>query len=222
MTPICSEPCKLARRHARRRVERAPCKECGAEVALVGRDLYRLKQNRVYCSEACTRAWVSRHSAKMMAATNRRYASERMKLRNPMHSTDIRARVSDALRAMKHAPPVRGGNGGTMPEPQRLLSEALGWRTEFVVPTKLPRGDGRPTCYKVDIAEPKLMVAIEVDGASHCSLLRREQDTKKSTFLSSIGWTVLRFTNAEVMADLPGCVLTVLSTISRLSATTTT
>jgi len=135
-----------------------------------------------------------------------------MKAQNPMHNDDTRALVSKKLKAKGHKPPVRGGNGRPASQPHRQLAEALGWQMEYVVPTKMPRGTGYPTCYKIDIAHPGAKIAVEVDGASHAALTRQQQDRKKEAFLQSIGWRVLRFTNKEVMADLNRCVQTVLST----------
>lgn len=103
-----------------------------------------------------------------------------------------------------------------LPAPQRLLANALAWKTEFVVVTGFPKGVGIPTHYKIDIANPILRIGIEVDGRSHGVIERQIQDRKKEKFLQSVGWTVLRFSNAEVMANLSECVQMVQSTISKL------
>jgi hypothetical protein len=157
-----------------------------------------------------------------MIELNHRTASKRMKERNPMHNPDARAKVSATLKAMGWGPPERGGNGRGLTEPQAILSELLDWPTEVVVCTKMPRGSGYPTNYKLDIGDPDLMVGIEIDGFSHCSRQRQAQDAKKDELLSSLGWTVLRFTNEEVMGDLAGCARTVVSTTWRSRGTTTT
>ena len=86
---------------------------------------------------------------------------------------------------------------------------------EQAIPTKMPRNSGYPTCYKVDVCNPALKIAVEVDGNSHCPISRQEQDRKKDALLSGLGWTVLRFSNRQVMTDLEGCVRKVLSTISK-------
>ena len=171
----------------------------------------RLKKNKrgLYCSRACTNAG---HSL-TMARTNRSYASARMKKNNPMHRPEIRAAVSTKLRAMGHKPRVHGGNGRPVPVPQLLLACVLGWDTEVAVKTGEKRGSGYPSCYKVDIGNEDLMIALEIDGNSHCALKRKEQDKKKDAFLNGLGWTVLRFKNEQVMEDLEGCVRMVLSTI---------
>lgn len=173
------------------------------------------RTGRTYCSPECLKTFRTQSSARTMAATNRRYASARMIARNPMKRADVRARVSTTLRAMKWMPKTRGGNGKPLPLSQLALAQALGWQTEYPVPTKQKRGGEYPTCYKLDIANPDLMIGIEVDGASHMSLDRRQQDRKKETLLRGLGWTVLRFTNKAVTDDLAVCVQTVLSTLSK-------
>lgn len=157
-----------------------------------------------------------------MASTNRRYASGRMTERNPMHRPETRAKVQAALKAMGHRPVVRGGNGQGPSEPQRLLAALLGWPMEVVVRTGAKRGDGWPFHYKLDIANPAAMVAVEVDGGSHQSIDRQSQDRRKEAFLVGRGWTVLRFSNRAVMADTAGCARTVLSTTSKLLGPTPT
>lgn len=129
-----------------------------------------------------------------------------------MRRDDVRNRMSETLRSMGHRPSVRGGNGYGLTEPQRLLSEELNWPTEVVVPTGRPRTPGVPTHYKLDIADPDRKIAVEVDGGSHYPLARQESDRRKDAFLRGAGWTVLRFSNQEVMADTAACAQTVQST----------
>ena len=91
---------------------------------------------------------------------------------------------------------------------------------ELAIPTRKPRGSGYPTCYKVDIGNETLRVAIEVDGQSHYS--RRSLDAKKDKLLRGLGWTVLRFSNKQVTERLAECVLMVTSTISKSHQLTST
>ena len=142
---------------------------------------------------------------------------------NGMHNPKVRELVSTKLRAMGWKPPVRGGNGKGPTTTQLALAAALGWDMEVAIPTKQPRSEGvYPSCYKVDIGNNTLKVAIEVDGNSHNVLKRKAQDVKKDEFLRSIGWTVLRFTNKQVAGHLEDCVQTVLSIISKLKTETPT
>ncbi len=134
-----------------------------------------------------------------------------------MRKEACRRKVQATLTAMGHAPKIRGGNGRGPTQPQKMLAEALGWQIEYVVKTHQPKINPLhvPTSYKLDIANPERMIAIEVDGLSHGALSRQAQDRKKEQVLAGLGWTVLRFTNREVMERLADCVRTVQSTISR-------
>lgn len=171
----------------------------------------------------CKTEVIRKLNSETMARTNRKYASERMRLRNPMAKEEHRKTMSATLRAMAWKPKVRGGNGRTT-KPQELLAAALGWPMEVVVTTGA-RALGRsdiPNCYKLDVAHEGLKIAVEVDGFSHATPTGRDQDARKTAFLQGLGWTVLRFWNSEVLKDLSACVRAVLSTTSKSSATTTT
>ena len=112
------------------------------------------------------------------------------------------------LKAMGHKPPVRGGNGTGLARPQEILLDALspkGWVAEYVVTTGVKREKGSlPTHYKIDLANPTKMVAIEVDGRSHNTLARREADKRKDAFLLSKGWSVFRVRNETILNDIKG------------------
>jgi hypothetical protein len=85
-----------------------------------------------------------------------------------------------------------------MTKPQRALLGVLGsgWTPEFAISLG-PRTLGYPTHYKLDLANAELRVGIEVDGFSHNS--RRDLDQKKDAKLASLKWTVLRFSNQEIL-----------------------
>ena len=143
-----------------------------------------------------------------------------MKRKNPMSNPEIRAKMAATLREIGHKPLIRGGNGRGLTKPQTLLMEQLMLLnpvSEFVVKTNAKRSNAEhyPSHYKIDIAIPTSMLAIEINGGSHCSVTRREQDLKKENFLKSKGWTVLKFWNREVMENIANCVQTVLFTISK-------
>lgn len=179
------------------------------------RSLNAVRTGGVYCSLECRDALGKERSARTMAETNRRYASQRMREKNPMRNPESKAKMKTTLRAMQWKPPVQGGNGKPPSVPQMLLASALGWQMEVAVPTRQPRGSGYPTSYKLDIGNRDLRVGVEVDGASHCSLERQAQDRKKEDLLRSLGWKVLRFTNKDVTRNLSACVREVLSSISK-------
>lgn len=148
---------------------------------------------------------------KEMAERNRQTANqERMKMHNPMENPAIREKMRETLKRIGHKPNIHGGNGTGATIPQKLLSDALGWPTEVVVATKM-RNLWYPTCYKIDIANREQKIAIEVDGYSHGALRVKAADAKKTKFLESRGWKVLRFTNDQVLNDLEKCVAMVTS-----------
>jgi len=62
------------------------------------------------------------------------------------------------------------------------------FQREFVVRT----GTRSPSHYKIDLAQESVKLAIEIDGSSH-GAKRRIADARKTSFLESKGWTVLRF-----------------------------
>jgi very-short-patch-repair endonuclease len=75
-----------------------------------------------------------------------------------------------------------------------------GWSAELAVKTEAGYLNGiYPNCYKVDIGNKNLKIAIEIDGGSHCSLSRKNQDLKKTKLLTSLGWKVLRLSNQKAL-----------------------
>lgn len=110
-----------------------------------------------------------------------------------------------SLHKIGHKPKFQGGNGKPTPVAQSLLAKRLGWPVEWIVSTGT-RGCGIPTHYKIDIAHPSKKIAVEVDGFSHCALIRRQQDARKEKFLKNRGWKFLRFSNRYVIENLDLCV----------------
>ena len=150
----------------------------------------------------------------------RRASSERMLAANPMRQQESIDKMAEARRSKGHwKPPIRGGNGTGMTVPQSLLLGALGagWVVEHAIPTR-SKDQTIPHCYKVDLALPEVMLAVEVDGNTHKTKLGRERDAKKDRVLSGLGWTVLRFSNREIASGTSACAQEVLSTISMLRA----
>ena len=213
-----------------------PCTVCGKSVDISGmkqpkRNGLQHGKGRVFCSEECRikagNFWTEERkdvSRQRIIKINKEQASERMKKSNPSKNKNVQEKISSSLRSMGHKPPVRGGNGCGPTIPQRMMADALKELIplmEYAVPTKVPRGNGYPTCYKLDIAIPEIKLGIEVDGNSHCPIERQKQDQKKDSLLATLGWTVLRFKNKQVMEHTEDCVRTVMSTISKLKETIT-
>lgn len=130
-------------------------------------------------------------------------SSERMVQSNPMRDAKVRKKVSEAHKAAGHRPERQGGNGRPLSLPQQALADLTDYIPEYVVPTRLVRHlvPGLPNHYKIDLAHPGKMIAVEVDGSSHRTLLGRERDDRKNAALAALGWTVIRFRNEEVMND---------------------
>lgn len=140
--------------------------------------------------------------------------------RNPFRDPTVREKGDRALRDRGY-PMLNGGNGTGPTVPQKMLADRLGWQMEFVVPTKMPRNSGYPNHYKLDIAEPILMIAVEVDGQSHLSKARIAQDLKKDEFLEHCGWKVIRVRNEDVLSDCEAVALRILSSTSKPQRATT-
>jgi hypothetical protein len=65
-------------------------------------------------------------------------------------------------------------------------------------------GSGR--WVRLDAAYPDALVAVELDGAAfHGSREARERDLRRDSALAALGWVVLRFSYARLMADPEGC-----------------
>lgn len=98
----------------------------------------------------------------------------------------------------------RGGNGRTN-EIQAFLHSKLNiddkWVMEgIVVPGyELKKKYSTPNHYKVDILSEKLKIAIELDGDSHWSNKRREQDKRKELCLQELGYKVIRIQNYQLL-----------------------
>jgi hypothetical protein len=117
---------------------------------------------------------------------------------------------------------ARGGNG-KFTKQQLAVHVATGLPMEHSIATSAAKGvfQSLPNHYKVDLADPVRMLAIEVDGRTHQTKKWKFLDKRKTEVLNFLGWSVLRFTNEEVTKNLAGCVRMVESTISKLSQTTT-
>lgn len=183
-----------------------------------------------WCSRSCTASWKHQQPTlrNAIAAANARRADafreesiHRATHRNPMRDPATRAKVSEALRRIGHKPFLHGGNGVGPTKPQLLLADALGWPMEVCIPGR-PRSNGVRSTYRLDLASESLKIAIEVDGASHRTSKQQQIDRHKEKVLLASGWSVLRFTNQQVMDHLEACVLVVLYTTSKLNGTTTT
>ena len=65
--------------------------------------------------------------------------------------------------------------------------------------------------FVVDFCAPRKKLIIEVDGGQH--LEQEEYDTERTRFLESLGYTVLRFWNNDIMTDIEGVIRVILDTL---------
>jgi very-short-patch-repair endonuclease len=66
--------------------------------------------------------------------------------------------------------------------------------------------------YVLDFYAPAYRVAVEVDDSQHLTAEGISADAKRTAFLERVGIRVVRFTNVEVLQELPS----VLDTVTRL------
>lgn len=147
-------------------------------------------------------------------------SSKRMMDDNPMHHEVNVQKMRQSLIDIGHKPYVQGGNGRGASRHQLLLYNELSksedsFEMEVIEKTgKMRRQFAAPNHYKIDIASRRLMIAIEIDGKSHCIKKVKECDSRKNHILALRGWRVLRFTNSAIKNELQSCVQKVLSMIS--------
>jgi hypothetical protein len=69
---------------------------------------------------------------------------------------------------------------------------------------------------ELDAAYAEALVAVELDGAAfHGSRAARERDLRRDSALATLGWVVLRFSYARLMADPEGCRREILAVVQR-------
>jgi Protein of unknown function (DUF559) len=190
----CSRSCHNTTKA--KRVTRA-CPQCHAEFEVIP------ASKKTHCSKSCARRRLWKDPARRamfqdaMATTSEtqiQVASERMKRMNK--NADFRKKSDDGKRG-KGFVGERGGNG-TLTREQIALLEATGYVPEYPVPT------GNPSwkCALMDLANPSLKIAVEVDGKTHLCRQQQNRDRIKERMLERLGWVVLRFTNEEVNEDI--------------------
>ncbi|OHB80867.1 MAG: hypothetical protein A2W31_11465 [Planctomycetes bacterium RBG_16_64_10] len=133
----------------------------------------------------------------------------RQRPENPIFDPVVRRKAELTMREKGYIHFRHGGSQG-LTVPQQLLAARIGWPTEVIVRLNtLPcrardrkEKAVRPYKYMLDIADSVLKIGIEVDGPSHRGKTRMEHDKKRDERLTALGWTILRFTNREILADL--------------------
>ena len=206
-TKFCSRQCattsQMSKTSARKNISKkntkekvsVPCECCGKQMLLLPCYAYG-KRPRRFCDRSCRSKWI------------------RATLPNPMENPETVAKARASMKGRTFL--SRGGNGQPT-KPQLLLAKVTGLPIEYPIPTKAVKGqfESLPDCYKVDLADPKKKLAIEVDGHSHRSKKWRFLDRRKTEVLNALGWSVLRFTNEEVLTDPKAAARVIRSTTSK-------
>ena len=117
--------------------------------------------------------------------------------------------IVDRFRPLSYPPVVGHPHAASAPEKRlhRLLNTrdwATGRHHNHVVrltPVSQP--------FTVDVAWPSEKVAVEIDGPEHRARQRFSDDRSRDNQLQNEGWTVLRFTNEDVMTDHERVVTTI-------------
>ena len=58
--------------------------------------------------------------------------------------------------------------------------------------------------YIADFVCAERKIIIEVDGTQHAEAERSDHDRQRTARLEALGWTVLRFWNADILTDIDG------------------
>jgi hypothetical protein len=177
---------------------------------VVGKDPHKR-----FCNKSCSAKWRMRQpsvqeamkkgiakSAASRTGISRPDAAIRMRTNNPMNDPEVRERARQKLIGRTFL--SRGGNGKQTPE-QEAVATALGLPMEHPIATASVKHlfPSLPPCYKVDVACPASLLAVEIDGSSHNTRKWKFLDARKTEVLNALGWRVLRFSNQQVREDLP-------------------
>jgi very-short-patch-repair endonuclease len=96
-----------------------------------------------------------------------------------------------------------------MSPPERAMWRILrshrldGWKFSRQVP------EGR---FTIDFAARREHLAIELDGDTHAG--QEAYDTHRTAYLENAGWTVIRFTNRDLLSNPEGVALTILKQLA--------
>jgi hypothetical protein len=193
------------------------CEQCGKEFTFKSSG-QKNNDKRRFCGTSCAATWrmaqperkelMKEYMPRMWAASQAAHrgkpnpvASARMKANNPTANPEWRTRMSALMSGRTFL--ARGGNGKLTPQ-QEAVANALGLPMEYAISTKAVKHQFKslPTCYKVDIADPARMLAIEIDGQTHNTKKWKFLDKRKTEVLNALGWSVLRFSNQRVDSNL--------------------
>lgn len=210
----CSREC---RKNGEHKTVTKHCAQCGREFTFRSSG-ERNNNKRRFCGDSCAAKWrmsqperialTKEYLPRMWAAAQAAVrgkpnpvASARMKANNPNQSREWQRKMSAIMSGRTFL--ARGGNGKTTRQ-QEAVAKALDLPMEYVIATGpvKDRFKSLPNCYKVDVADPARMLAIEIDGRTHNTKKWKFLDHRKTEVLNALGWSVLRFSNQRVDSDL--------------------
>ncbi|MGF1728360.1 endonuclease domain-containing protein [Photobacterium kasasachensis] len=97
-----------------------------------------------------------------------------------------------------------------LPEPEKQLWQHLR-KKQLGVKFRRQHGIGR---YIADFYCPECKLVIELDGDSHYQTYAQEYDRVRDNFMQTLGITVLRFDNYEVMTNVEGVLMRIVQQIN--------
>lgn len=115
-----------------------------------------------------------------------------------------RPEVKEKISQIRKAEYANGTNKCGWRGPQRVPTKAeqsiMGGMTRMGFEWNKPIKTGNTWHYSLDFSNKQLKICVEIDGSSHKGDLRQERDRRKDGFLKTNGWTILRFTNEQVLS----------------------
>ena len=136
------------------------------------------------------------------------------------------------MRDIKQSPLPRGEGWVRVPPPDQKLAvkrartlrqnstpaEVALWRIlrDRTVLGAKPRRQVAVGPYFLDFAIISHRLAVEIDGETHATVEGAARDERRTAWLQAKGWSVLRFTNAEVMQNMPGVIHVIAEALARI------
>ncbi len=93
----------------------------------------------------------------------------------------------------------------------KLWGHLRRWQLGHRFRRQLPVGN-----YIIDFASLQTGLAIEADGGQHYARSQRKNDQRRTRYLESLGFTVIRFNNHEVLSNIEGVIERIGEVLKRL------
>ena len=198
---FCSTFCShIGQKHTTVQLVNRVCAICGKEFSV------KPWNKKKTCSKSCQYTLMGLSSVGRKCSEKKR---QQMMENNPSKNPCVLQKMKDTKikNGTLHIWSGKRGGNGQFTKEQMILYRQLGEGWFLELPIKTHRKSPYPTNYKVDIGNPFLKIAIEVDGQTHNSPKQRALDLKKTSLLEVLGWRVLRFTNRQINQNLSDVIL---------------